>query len=605
MDDPVVAADGHTYERRAITKWFEASKDATPISPLTGQPLDSKALLPNHTLKKAIAEAVAKDPKLREEMGESSELDLVFAKVEMLSEKPLPPPASAAATQPYTFSGGGNVTLVAQNTSSDDLIQFSDAPAAAPATGQIVQQRPEQSVILSCSRQSLQTVDGQICVWRRDFADQDWYQVQVCSTRTGAAQPLQKKKGLAQKASTSDAEYVYASRETASMSSMPSRLASFPSRAMASSASSPASVSLTAPSSPSPAVMGSKAADCSIICLDEIRRTAEGIEFIAGSRDYTLGVWRLDRDSCELTRVSTGSTLHGHSDRVHCVTVVRPWSMLEGVSAAVEADTVVSGSRDKTLRVWHRAVDGQSGGGVGRPEQEWECRAVLEGHRDFVNCVANQEGSLVSGGEDWDLILWDAERADAGPVKTFSGHSLPVRCCAWASTGSPPLLASGGDDETVCIWDVRAKYGNRIARLDTGSQVLTCCWGQGATWLAAGGGPPTDSFSASSSNAGGWVRVWDPRTWKPIGDCSFAKASDRDSEGDVKFDRQAHANQTTAIAPLTLANGSIGLLSGGDDKALRLWKLPESAGGINSPVLVTKLSPDHRLAVDCLRVVVL
>ena len=45
MRDPVMAADGHTYERRAITEWF-AHHDTSPITNLA---LDNKHLiLPNH-----------------------------------------------------------------------------------------------------------------------------------------------------------------------------------------------------------------------------------------------------------------------------------------------------------------------------------------------------------------------------------------------------------------------------------------------------------------------------------------------------------------------------------------------------------------------------
>ena len=44
MRDPVMAADGHTYERRAITDWF-AHHDTSPITNLA---LDNTNLIPNH-----------------------------------------------------------------------------------------------------------------------------------------------------------------------------------------------------------------------------------------------------------------------------------------------------------------------------------------------------------------------------------------------------------------------------------------------------------------------------------------------------------------------------------------------------------------------------
>ena len=52
FQDPVIAADGHTYERHAITQWFRTSDPLT--SPLTGLPLTSHELIPNHHLRQAL-----------------------------------------------------------------------------------------------------------------------------------------------------------------------------------------------------------------------------------------------------------------------------------------------------------------------------------------------------------------------------------------------------------------------------------------------------------------------------------------------------------------------------------------------------------------------
>uniref|UniRef100_A0A453SCG1 RING-type E3 ubiquitin transferase n=1 Tax=Aegilops tauschii subsp. strangulata TaxID=200361 RepID=A0A453SCG1_AEGTS len=50
MDDPCVAADGHTYERRAIEAWLEEHK----ISPITKHMLPSLTIIPSHSLHEAI-----------------------------------------------------------------------------------------------------------------------------------------------------------------------------------------------------------------------------------------------------------------------------------------------------------------------------------------------------------------------------------------------------------------------------------------------------------------------------------------------------------------------------------------------------------------------
>lgn len=52
FEDPVVAADGFTYERSAIIQWIRGSTN----SPMTNMPLDHLSLTPSHALRSAIVE---------------------------------------------------------------------------------------------------------------------------------------------------------------------------------------------------------------------------------------------------------------------------------------------------------------------------------------------------------------------------------------------------------------------------------------------------------------------------------------------------------------------------------------------------------------------
>ena len=50
MRDPVIISDGHSYERRNIEKWLSDKN----TSPLTGEALSNKSLIPNHSLRGTI-----------------------------------------------------------------------------------------------------------------------------------------------------------------------------------------------------------------------------------------------------------------------------------------------------------------------------------------------------------------------------------------------------------------------------------------------------------------------------------------------------------------------------------------------------------------------
>jgi len=53
MEDPVIASDGYSYERRCITEWFSQGKHDSPV---TKARLSNLNLSPNMTLKQVIGE---------------------------------------------------------------------------------------------------------------------------------------------------------------------------------------------------------------------------------------------------------------------------------------------------------------------------------------------------------------------------------------------------------------------------------------------------------------------------------------------------------------------------------------------------------------------
>ena len=68
MDDPIVAADGHTYERKAIKVWLKRNI----TSPLTNLPMSTNTLLPNFALKSLITEYKEQKKKQRLEALKTS-----------------------------------------------------------------------------------------------------------------------------------------------------------------------------------------------------------------------------------------------------------------------------------------------------------------------------------------------------------------------------------------------------------------------------------------------------------------------------------------------------------------------------------------------------
>ena len=163
--------------------------------------------------------------------------------------------------------------------------------------------------------------------------------------------------------------------------------------------------------------------------------------------------------------------LEGHTDYVTCVIVtkdnkyiisgsddrtIRIWNLLEqrqeGVleghfaevlSVAVTSDNkyVISGSDDNTIRIWNLLERRQE--------------TILQGHVNFVNSVAVTSNNkyAVSGSGDKTIRIWNL--LDKKQESVLEGHSGDVSSVA--ITTDDKYIVSGSDDKSIRIWNFLKK----------------------------------------------------------------------------------------------------------------------------------------------------
>jgi len=103
---------------------------------------------------------------------------------------------------------------------------------------------------------------------------------------------------------------------------------------------------------------------------------------------------------------------------------------------------IVSGSRDKTLLVWHLTHEDQN---YGTP------RKSLHGHSHFIQDVAiSSDGQFaLSGSWDGTLRLWDINQGTTS--RRFVGHTKEVMTVSFSPENRQ--IVSGSRDRTIRLWN--------------------------------------------------------------------------------------------------------------------------------------------------------
>jgi WD40 repeat protein len=193
--------------------------------------------------------------------------------------------------------------------------------------------------------------------------------------------------------------------------------------------------------------------------VKSVAMSADGQTLVSGSADRTIKVWNL----------FTGEevrTFKGHVDAV--------WS----VAISADGQTLVSASEDKTVKVWNLSADTEL--------------YTLVGHTGPVHCVAmSADGqTLVSGSTDHTIKVWNL--SSGKEMRSLTGYTMPVTCLAMSADGQ--TLVSGSED---CMIKVRNPSTGQAVRIFTGHT--------GTVWSVAISADGQTLVSASEDKT---VKVW-------------------------------------------------------------------------------------------------
>ncbi|MCA2696745.1 MAG: hypothetical protein IM492_11285 [Microcystis sp. M040S2] len=259
----------------------------------------------------------------------------------------------------------------------------------------------------------------------------------------------------------------------------------------------------------------------------------DGKTLVSGSDDKTIKLWN----------VETGKeirTLYGHDNSV------------TSVNFSPDGKTLVSGSDDNTIKLWN-------------VETGQEIR-TLYGHDSYVSSVNfSPDGkTLVSGSYDKTIKLWDVETGQE--IRTLYGHDNFVYSVNFSPDGK--TLVSGSNDKTIKLWNV-----------ETGQEIRTFK-GHDSYVYSVNFSPDGKTLVSGSNDK--TIKLWNVETGQEI--------------------RTLYGHDSYVWSVNFSPDGKT-LVSGSNDKTIKLWNVEtgqeiRTLKGHDSSVYSVNFSPDGKTLVS-------
>ncbi len=233
--------------------------------------------------------------------------------------------------------------------------------------------------------------------------------------------------------------------------------------------------------------------------------TPDGKYVVTGSGDKTVKVW----ETATGKEFKTFSGPAGHQ------------SLVLGVAVSPDGALIASGGSDNSAKLWDFPLTSP-------------LRNIAKSEGTGALAVSPDGTRLAGGGKDGNIRIWNI--ADGKELFNLAGHAGPVAGVAFSPNGQ--LLVSAGSDRTVRFWD--PAKGQAVA-----------VYGAHAGPVASIVFHPTANTLASAG-ADGVLKYWN---LPPVGPRSLA------------------APHADAVACMSLSADGNTILSGGADKVVRLSNL--------------------------------
>lgn len=232
---------------------------------------------------------------------------------------------------------------------------------------------------------------------------------------------------------------------------------------------------------------------------------------------------------------------------------------------------LVSGSKDRSARIWVPVIPSSSEGDPIVPSIEWRCSAICEGHAESVGAIAisrkppeENDGLrfMFTGSQDKTIKMWDLSSVSVS-LPSYSAEHAITKCKSLTThkahekdinsidiAPNDRLLVSGSQDRTAKIWEIEYTKSGGMVRGEI--KLLGTCKGhKRGVWCVKFGRTERVLATGSGDKT---VKLWS------LEDFSCLKTFE---------------GHTNSVLRVDFINAGLQLVSAASDGLVKLWNIKE------------------------------